>query len=230
WLVSGVHGDYQAYGLWFPNTGEKKHSEKRKGSVGMDDLEHKWNEIVDDGDEEDEEITEYEYEKEKKEGNACPHSKTICSSKDVKLLYVPRLCTVAHQKASSTRYFPFTKGGFYEFNAYEWLRQADAKKLQSYALKQLTDIKRHHLKVTTHTELLSKWAAEWAHDDAHARLASAYANELGSRGRRVHVVARLARACELEANKLAQLADALRRWADSLERVTDAYTTRLDFF
>ncbi|GJR77832.1 ribonuclease H-like domain-containing protein [Tanacetum coccineum] len=124
---------------------------------------------------------------------ACPHCKTICSLKDVKLLYVPRLCTAAHQKA-------------------------DAKKLQSYALKQLTDIKRQHLKVTTHTELLSKWAAEWAQDDAHARLAIAYANELGSRGRRVHVVARLARACELEANKLAQLADALRRWADSLER------------
>nr|GEY87141.1 hypothetical protein [Tanacetum cinerariifolium] len=109
--------------------------------------------------------------------SACPHCKTICSSKDVKLLYVPRLCTAARQKA-------------------------DAKKLHSYALKQLTDIKRQHLKVKTHTELLSKWAAEWAQDDADARLA----------------------------NKLARLADALRRWVDSLELVTDAYTTRLDFF
>nr|GEZ35970.1 hypothetical protein [Tanacetum cinerariifolium] len=137
--------------------------------------------------------------------SVCPHCKTICSSKDVKLLYVPCLCTTAHQKA-------------------------DAKKLHSYALKQLTDIKRQHLKVTTHTELLSKWAAEWAQDDADARLVSAHANELGSWGRRVYVVARLARAWESKENKLARLADALQRWADSLERVTDAYTTRLDFF
>nr|GFA06386.1 hypothetical protein [Tanacetum cinerariifolium] len=77
----------------------------------------------------------------------CPQCNTLCKYKDVIPLYASRLCDSAHQKASSTRHFPFTKKGLTEFREHERLWRVDTEKMHFEDSKKLVDVLEHQFDV-----------------------------------------------------------------------------------
>nr|GEY42466.1 zinc finger, RING/FYVE/PHD-type [Tanacetum cinerariifolium] len=73
----------------------------------------------------------------------CPQCNTLCKYEDVIPLYASRLCDSAHQKASSTRHFPFTKKGLIEFREHERLWRVDTEKMHFEDSKKLVDVLEH---------------------------------------------------------------------------------------
>ncbi|PWA71082.1 zinc finger, RING/FYVE/PHD-type [Artemisia annua] len=170
----------------------------------------------------------------------CPQCNTFSSYEDIILLYPPRICVAAHQKASSTRRFPFTKQGYLQFKDYELSRMIDAQKLQAYARKlQADDRDRMVIAIDQQVDALylrEKLAIKWD--------ALKYAEELVLGKQMIDALRRLAnplklridalerRACTFErrACTLGRRIDALERRIDALGQRVDAFESRVNFF
>nr|GEV00475.1 zinc finger, RING/FYVE/PHD-type [Tanacetum cinerariifolium] len=169
--------------------------------------------------------------------NMCPQCNAVCAYKDVVLLYVSRLCVAAHEKASSTRYFPFTEQGFTDFKEHEWSRHLDAQKRYNDDCKRLVDV------VEQQCDLAKPQAAlkqQW--DDLYAWGVEMEqrAKKLGQRvgeledvdafKQQIRALTQLHEALEQRFNALRRHADVLRRRNNVLARRYHAYEPSLKFF
>ncbi|PWA81653.1 zinc finger, RING/FYVE/PHD-type [Artemisia annua] len=167
----------------------------------------------------------------------CPRCNTVCAYKDVVLLYVSRLCVAAHQKTSSTRYFPFTEQGFIEFKEHEWSRHLDAYKKYNDVYKRRVDV------VEQQRDLVQQMAAskpQW--EDLLARVVemNQRAEKLGQQvgeqegadafKRQYRTLRRLNRALDKKYKALEPRADALKRRTNVLAQRCKAYEPNLKFF
>nr|GEV33717.1 hypothetical protein [Tanacetum cinerariifolium] len=128
----------------------------------------------------------------------CPQCNTSCKYEDVIPLYASRLYDSAHQKASSTRHFPFTKKGLTEFREHERLWRVDTENMHFEGSKKLVDVLEHQSDVMNKQYALLTLGAD--------------------------LVARV-KELEQRAENLGQ-ADALRRWAGAFKRRANALGRR----
>ncbi|GJT48845.1 zinc finger, RING/FYVE/PHD-type containing protein [Tanacetum coccineum] len=156
-------------------------------------------------------------------GGKCPQCNTLCKYKDVILLYASRVCASAHQKASSTRHFPFTKKGLTEFREHERLRRVDTEKMHAEDSKKLVDVLKHQFDVVNKQFALLTQGADLL----------TQAKELEQRDENLgqaDALRRGARALKWRARALGRRCAALGRRADVLEQRTDELESRLSAF
>ncbi|GJT94314.1 retrotransposon protein, putative, ty1-copia subclass [Tanacetum coccineum] len=140
-----------------------------------------------------------------------PQCKTLCTLKDVRLLYATRLCIpnataaadqIVVDQMVSTRCFPYSSAGVNAYRDYELGRILYASDKRFDVLKQRADVLRQqNVAMKHHTKVLNR--------KAHAeKQAKSLEQQDGAMGR----------------------ADALRRQADVLGRLADKYLHKADAF
>nr|GFA72976.1 zinc finger, RING/FYVE/PHD-type [Tanacetum cinerariifolium] len=167
----------------------------------------------------------------------CPQCNYVCAYKDVVPLHASTLCVRAHQKASSTKYFPFSKQGFIDFKEHEWSRHLDAEKRYADDYKRLTNVvKQQHDLEKQQTALEPQWdnlVARGMAMDKRAKELGQPVDELEGADaltQESDALGQLYLSLGRRHNALERHAEALSRRTDVLKRRSHAYELNLKFF